>query len=593
MTKDKKFAVLLVRVSTEMQDYESQISDLKKSAEEFGYSDFKVIETKETGLADLNNKVGINELFAFINVNQNYNTVFATEMSRLGRRQSVLQSVKEWFIDNKVQLFIKDSEFWLLNKQGEITANAELAFTLYSLFSESEITAKKDRFIRERKSLMEKGVSISGKLLFGYKRFLNEKKKNELILDEENSKTVVDIFNWYLYGFRGNPSPSIKAITLYCIKIGKPKYTHSKRNVNKLLKEEAYTGFKITNNKVKNPKYGLVANAKKYTISSSKIKYPRIINQEVFDAVQERLKDNRSKENRDTKHISLLSLLLKCPSCGRSLSANYRFNRSSPHHSYRCTSRSGATPCGNQFSGSMQLFDSAIWSLIKNDWTGLSTAIIEVNPDEAIRNLETQLTNLKERESLIHKEVNGLNKTLQSLQSFSELDVASAISTVISKLDKHQKDIKKIQNERLKLDNERFMINSEMNEYNTVIDNINTIESDKQLLKDYINKFIEKIQFIEHSVEYTILKVSFKSFGFPFKNATTPNQKITYLFIDKRITREIKLYSISDFGLFEVDFEMLIKNLTNEVLTYKVDTEKQIKYHKLELHQSLLKSLGK
>jgi hypothetical protein len=300
-----------------------------------------------------------------------------------------------------------------------------------------------------------------------------------------------------------------------------------------------------------------------------------------------------SKESRDTKHISLLSLLLKCPSCGRSLSANYRFDRTTPHHSYRCTSRSGATPCGNQFSGSMQLFDSAIWSLIKNDWTGLSTAIIEVNPDEAIRNLETQLTNLEERESLIHREVIGLKKTLQSLRSYSELDVESSITNLISRLDKHQKDVKKIQNEKLKLENERFIINTEMNEYNTVIDNINTIESDKQLLKDYINKFIEKIQFIEHSAEYTTLKISFKSFGFPLKNVPIPNQKIAYLLIDKRITRDIKLYSISDFGVFDVDFEELIKNLTEEVLTYKVDTKKQIKYCKLELHQSALNSLRK
>jgi hypothetical protein len=34
-------------------------------------------------------------------------------------------------------------------------------------------------------------------------------------------------------------NPSIKAISLECIKLGYHKYTHSKRNVNKLLKEAA------------------------------------------------------------------------------------------------------------------------------------------------------------------------------------------------------------------------------------------------------------------------------------------------------------------------------------------------------------------
>ena len=41
----------------------------------------------------------------------------------------------------------------------------------------------------------------------------------------------------------------IKKITLECIKRGFPKYTHSKRNINKLLKEEGYVGEKTTNNK--------------------------------------------------------------------------------------------------------------------------------------------------------------------------------------------------------------------------------------------------------------------------------------------------------------------------------------------------------
>ena len=580
MAKSKKCAILLVRVSTEQQDYNAQISDLKHSAQQFGYSDFKVIETKETGLADMDNKVGMNELFQFVKSNPKYNTVIATEMSRLGRRQSVLQTVKEWFIDNKVQLYIKDSGFWLLNENGETTQNGEMAFTMYSLFAESEIRTKKDRFIRERKSLMEKGISISGKLLFGYARVKNSQNKNELVEDKTNSKIVNEIFNWYLLGFKGNTSPSIKAIALHCIKIGYPKYTHSKRNVNKLLKEDGYTGFKITNNKKKNPKFGLMQNAKEYTVSSSRIKYPQIISQELFDAVQARLKGNVSKENRDTKHITLLSKLLKCPSCERSLSANYRFERNVPSHSYRCTSRSGATPCESTFSCSMQMYDSAIWSVIKSDWIGLSKAIIEVNPDETILNIKSQLKNLDQQETLINKEVEGLKKTMQSLQSFADLDMESAINSVIAKLTKHQKDFKKIQNEKLKLENELLLIDNEQNEYNTVLDNITTIEGDRQLLKDYINKFVDDVRFIQHGKQHVALKITFKSFGFPFKN-NKPAQKTTYLVVDKRITRDIKLFSISDYGKIKADFDVMVEKLVEDVLKKKVKPEREIPYFKL------------
>jgi hypothetical protein len=52
------------------------------------------------------------------------------------------------------------------------------------------------------------------------------------------NKQPLSIFNWYI-GLNNVKNPSIKAISLECIKLGYHKYTH-KRNVNKLLKEAAY-----------------------------------------------------------------------------------------------------------------------------------------------------------------------------------------------------------------------------------------------------------------------------------------------------------------------------------------------------------------
>jgi hypothetical protein len=71
------------------------------------------------------------------------------------------------------------------------------------------------------------------------------------VVNDEQATIVRTIFNWYINGLNNVKNPSIKAISLECIKLGYHKYTHSKRNVNKLLKEAAYTGFKTTNNKKK------------------------------------------------------------------------------------------------------------------------------------------------------------------------------------------------------------------------------------------------------------------------------------------------------------------------------------------------------
>ena len=67
-----KCSILLVRVSTLLQDYEPQIEDLKKYAKTMGYTKYKIIETKESGLVDLDKKVGTHQLFTFIKENPQY-----------------------------------------------------------------------------------------------------------------------------------------------------------------------------------------------------------------------------------------------------------------------------------------------------------------------------------------------------------------------------------------------------------------------------------------------------------------------------------------------------------------------------------------
>jgi DNA invertase Pin-like site-specific DNA recombinase len=175
----KKSVVLLVRVSTQIQDSKPQIEDLKKFATQKGFNNFHIINTKESGRSDIDRKLGVNELFDFIEKNREFNSVIITEISRLGRRQSVLHNVKEWFVKNKVQLFVKDTGYSLFDENGRETPEGGLMFTLYGYFAESEIKQKMERFQRSKRTLMEQGYSISGKTLFGYKRILSDNNRTK------------------------------------------------------------------------------------------------------------------------------------------------------------------------------------------------------------------------------------------------------------------------------------------------------------------------------------------------------------------------------------------------------------------------------
>jgi hypothetical protein len=69
------------------------------------------------------------------------------------------------------------------------------------LFAESEVKTKLERFVRKRKELMVMGLSIGGKLLFGYDRSKLENKRIHLWL--MMNKTIVrTIFNWYINGLK-------------------------------------------------------------------------------------------------------------------------------------------------------------------------------------------------------------------------------------------------------------------------------------------------------------------------------------------------------------------------------------------------------
>ncbi|HEY1192611.1 recombinase family protein [Flavobacterium sp.] len=566
----EKQAIILVRVSTLVQDYQSQIYDLQKYGESLGYTKFHVIETKETAFADLNAKVGTNDMFKYIEQNPEYNTIIVTEISRLARRQSILHQLKEHCINKQIQIHIKDINFKLLDEHGHVQQQSEMIFTLYGMFAESEVKTKIERFKRERRELKAVGLSIGGKLLFGYDRMRLENKKNTLIINDEQANIVRQIYNWYLNGLNNAKNPSIKAISMECVKLGYHKYTHSKRNVNKLLKEEAYTGLKTTNNKYKNTKFGIVAGEPEYKVSNSIIKYPVILDNDTFDKVQTKLLINTTNADKDTKHTSILSKLIKCPSCGRSLQANYRNAQGMNKNSYRCTSRGDTVACASKNKSlPMNLVDSAVWSLIKTDLPALSKKISEINPDEQLELISNHLINLNEREQEIK---NNIDENLAVLESVSKLRTSSKMELIKStgvKIEKLETELDKIEKEKARIEIDKVLLNAKQTDIETVInDNIIEIENSKELIKKYINFFIDSIDIIEHNVKYTILELTIKDGMSSFLSSTIDDfstkygkvVEVRHLIINKVVTRQPKFAIWTNRGAKKSDIGLTVND---------------------------------
>lgn len=592
----KRYAILLVRVSSIIQDFEAQIYDLKQYGTTLGYTDFHVVSTKETAFADLNQKVGTSEMFKFIKENPQFNTVLTTEISRLARRQSVLHQIKEHCINNQIQILIKDIGFKLLDENGKLRQESEMTFTLYGMFAESEVKQKLERFVRKRKELMQMGVSISGKLLFGYDRLLvPEINKKTLVVNDEQANIVREIFNWYLNGLKTNnnpiiKNPSIKTISIECVKRGYHPYTHSKRNVNKLLKEEGYTGNKTTNNKRKNPKFGIVTNEPEYLTSSSVIKYPPIIDQETFDKVQTKLKSNIINSDKETKHTTLLAKLISCPSCGRKLQGNYRKRIGESKNSYRCTSRGDTQPCDSRKSLSMNLIDSAVWSFIKADLPELSRKINEINPDEYLVELDSHFNNFILRENEIKKEIEEHVQVIKSMGKLTSSNVIELVQNAGKKIERLESDLNKIEQEKSKIESNKLLIYNKQDNVEAVInDNIVKIETSKDMLKKYINSFVDHINILEHNVKHTVLELVIKDFSIRkdyndyFGDKLPIQIELGYIVLDKTITRNIKgvcfkaQSASADYSIFNsLTTTKMIPMVKNEMNGYEGDVEDRI-----------------
>jgi DNA invertase Pin-like site-specific DNA recombinase len=536
-----------------------------------GYKRFHVIETKETGLADLDKKVGANELFTFIKDNPNFKVVFATEISRLGRRQSILHSMREWFIKNKIQFHAKDTGYSLFESNGKVSTSGEIMFTLYGYFAESEMKQKIDRFLRNRKRLMELGLSISGKTLFGYQRVKKEGEKSTLIIDETNADVIRTIFNWYNNGINGDiKNTSIKKITLECIKRGFPKYTHSKRNINKLLKEEGYVGEKTTNNKYKNPKYDISSNEEKYIVTNNKIKYPAIISKETFDSVQKRLLENNTTADKSTKHVTLLSHILKCPTCNRDMAGNYRLYRGREANSYRCTSRASVKPCGYTQSIGMLMVDSAIWCLIKSDKELLKKVIDSYEPDKIIESLDTAELRFSESIKEIDIEVEQLQAELKSYNEIKNIPLTEFIKPIMKEVKALGKKRGVYSEELEKIKIERSNYNYDYEEITKLFNqSIKKIEKSKVLLKQYINAFIEEINPVVQNSKFTILRLKFKQFTkdrnkyiHTVTNGSEGFFKETLVLIDKTYTLDIRTYK-TNLPVSFIDKSIEVNDLTN------------------------------
>lgn len=569
--------VCVGRVSTYQQG-DTQTQDLIEFAKSLGFKKIKSFFTTESGFLEYDEKQGWNLVVDFFNRHSDYRVLICEEISRLSRVSSILMRIKEYLIANKIQLIIKDISFSLFNEWGEVDEGKELVFSLYASLANSEMRQKRERFKRGLKSKKELGYSIGGKVLFGYDRdyeWKDGKKRSFYRINEEQAKEIKTIYRWYAFGIEdGSISPSIRLITQKCIEMGMHPYLHSERNVNKCLKEEAYTGKKETHNRTKNPDYWNYkkADAPKYKASNSYVcTYPPIFENEdrtLFDLVQERLNTNQSKRkgssnipiDKSTKHYTILSKKIVCPQCGGFLQADYRIRNNHPSFSYRCGNcHASLHPCSFKHTFGMIDLDSIVWCFCRHSAEKMIKAEEENRSNQSIDSIKTMIANLESKIEQYDYRVSAEETIFRSKMGKvrTKEESEAAIAAYTQKLAEIEKERKGYQNRQAELRKEIELI-QEGTKYIESISRDATLESDKRKLYLYVHKIVDRVDILYCDKYYTLVQVRLYNSipSFDTKNSY-------YICIYKRKTSDIRALMInSEKKLFESDSDVEWDNKT-------------------------------
>lgn len=163
-------AIGLIRVSTAVQELESQSIKVKEAILRDGYdeSDVILIEDKESGskLSE-EERSGLNKLKQVIETEQ-ISSVYCYELSRISRRASVVYSIRDYLISRKINLICLNPFFRMLREDGSFDENSNLAFGIFSTMAENENSLRKARIMRGKEKKKNEGKLSVGKPFFGY-----------------------------------------------------------------------------------------------------------------------------------------------------------------------------------------------------------------------------------------------------------------------------------------------------------------------------------------------------------------------------------------------------------------------------------------
>lgn len=520
--------LVVLRVSTDVQDTESQKKDLVSYLISKGLNekDFIFLDAVGASAVKLNDAYQnfIEKIKAYCTSGK-VDSIALWHLNRLGRNDRILSEMLFFFIDNKIQVYVKAPEFKLLDDDKNPILVSKMLWEMFSILIKSEtdeLKAKTKRGIDFKKS---KGLYVGGKVKYGYKVVNDERVENI-----EESTIIKKIREEYATG------------------------NYSRKQLYEEFKGESLRGKDIT----------------AYTIETllgdSFKEFSNKATNEKIDKVKATNNKQANKKQKGT-YFALATKLIKCPDCGYNLGYN--------KGAYICINHSKMWRTGKKCS-----FTSSIKAdILDNELLNLA---IKIDSDKA--NVIS-----REDIKKLSKEIVEWERKLQNIIKFKDKVITTKKRVLDnyekgyieeperdSKVDKLNEQIKDLE-ERENSINSNITINKDkivlIQDGNTKVDYSKLTDEDKYKL---VHKHIEKIYVKSGESRYSKTLIVYDKYDrvynyqYNSRDSKTPIKLVKFRIDTKRLELE-QLGKASD----------ILNNKTAKDLI-DLDYKRVIKIHKLD-----------
>lgn len=286
----------IIRSSTVRQETESQKAELIDFCNSLGFqtSDLIFIEVAGASARKCNKLYldMLDRIKSTILSNPEIKSVALWHLNRLGRVESKLHEMKEFFVSNHIQVYVKEPNITLLDENGNLSAGGSIAFSVYASMVQYETAEMFAKMKRGKERNKAAGLFLGGYLKFGYQLTDNK----TIIVYPDEAKIVRLIFELYSTGKYNITDLADEMNSRGYIKDG---HSFNYDMIAKILRDDSYSGYQTNTNR----------------------KWPEIISPELYQKCKT-IKENRLISHVPTREFTKVNLavgIYKCKLCG----ANY------------------------------------------------------------------------------------------------------------------------------------------------------------------------------------------------------------------------------------------------------------------------------